>query len=141
MVHGRLAKKLCDLEVFTCTVGKKPSAAASYVHEAAEVQELMNSLLKVSTCDQKFFSSGDLTSYSNRNTAAEKASLMRGGSFEGALTKSRSLSEMGSSGAAGEVQTEVKISTTLSQCFLRLGILWFAFKVRFKACTCREQWK
>ena len=82
-----------DLEVFTCTVGKKPSAAASYVHEAAEVQELMNSLLKVSTCDQKFFSSGDLTSYSNRNPAAEKASLMRGGSFEGGLTNSRSLSK------------------------------------------------
>ena len=113
--------------MFTCTVGKKPSAAGSYIHEVAEVQELMNSLVKVSTRDQKFFSSGDLTSYSNRNPAAGKDPLMRGGSFEGnfegGLTKSRSLSEMGSSGAAGEMRTEVKISTTLSQYFLRLGTI------------------
>ena len=116
-----------DLEVFTCTVGKKPSAAASYLHEVAEVQELMNSLLKVSTRDQKFYSSGDLTSYSSRNPAIETTPLMRGGSFDGTfdggLTKSRSLSEMGSSGAAGEARTEVKISTTLSQYFLRLGTI------------------
>ena len=51
-----------DLHVFTCTVGKKPSAAASYLHEVGEVQELIESLVKVSTRDQKFNSSVDLPS-------------------------------------------------------------------------------
>jgi len=54
-----------DLEVFTCTVGKKPSAAANYVHDVEEVQELLDSLVKLSTRDQRYYSSIDLRSISN----------------------------------------------------------------------------
>ena len=52
-----------SLEVFTCTVGKKPSAAANYLHDVSEVQELLDALLKVSTRDQKYYSSIDLRNY------------------------------------------------------------------------------
>jgi trehalose 6-phosphate synthase/phosphatase len=54
-----------DLEIFTCTVGKKPSAAANYVHDVDEVQELFESLVKLSTRDQRYYSSIDLRSISN----------------------------------------------------------------------------
>ncbi len=36
-------------ECFTCTVGKKPSAAANYVNDVDDVHELLESLVKVST--------------------------------------------------------------------------------------------
>lgn len=52
-----------NLEVFTCTVGKKPSAAANYLHDVAEVQELLDALVKVSTRDHKYYSSIDLHAY------------------------------------------------------------------------------
>jgi trehalose 6-phosphate synthase/phosphatase len=54
-----------DLSVFTATVGKKPSAAANYLHDVDEVQELLESLVKVSTRDQRYYSSVDLRSYTN----------------------------------------------------------------------------
>jgi len=37
-----------DAEVFTCTVGKKPSAAANYLQDPSEVEELLQALVKVS---------------------------------------------------------------------------------------------
>ena len=37
-----------DLECFTCTVGKKPSAAANYLQDVNEVEELLEALVKVS---------------------------------------------------------------------------------------------
>merc|ERR1711865_1086494 len=37
-----------DMECFTCTIGKKPSAAASYLQDVDEVEELLNALVKVS---------------------------------------------------------------------------------------------
>jgi trehalose 6-phosphate synthase/phosphatase len=52
-----------NLEVFTCTVGKKPSAAANYLHDVTEVQELLDALVKVSARDQKYYSSIDLHTY------------------------------------------------------------------------------
>lgn len=51
------------LEVFTCTVGKKPSAAANYLHDVNEVQELLDALVKVSTRDHRFYSAVDLRNY------------------------------------------------------------------------------
>ena len=54
-----------ELEVFTCTVGKKPSAAANYLRDVTEVQELLDALVKVSTRDHKFYSSVDLRNYSH----------------------------------------------------------------------------
>ena len=49
-----------SLATFTCTVGKKPSAAANYVHDVDEVQEFFDTLVKVTTRDHKFYSSVDL---------------------------------------------------------------------------------
>jgi trehalose 6-phosphate synthase/phosphatase len=49
-----------SLRTFTCTVGKKPSAAANYLQDVDEVQEFFDTLVKVSTRDQKFYSSIDL---------------------------------------------------------------------------------
>jgi trehalose 6-phosphate synthase/phosphatase len=43
-----------ELDVFT-TVGKKPSAAMNYLHDVNEMSELLESLVKVSTRDQRFF--------------------------------------------------------------------------------------
>jgi len=37
-----------DMECFTCTVGKKPSAAANYLQDVHEVEELLQALVKVS---------------------------------------------------------------------------------------------
>jgi trehalose 6-phosphate synthase/phosphatase len=37
-----------NLDVFTCTVGKKPSAAANYLQDVSEVEELLQALVKVS---------------------------------------------------------------------------------------------
>jgi len=110
-----------ELEFFTCTVGKKPSAAANYVHEVREVQELFESLVKVSTRDQKFFSSVDLTSYGTRNIAdISNVTLSFETSGGGKLPKSRSLSEMAPT--AGEVRTEMKMSSNLNE-YLRLGTI------------------
>lgn len=36
-----------NIETFTCTVGKKPTAAASYLNDVAEVHELLEALNKV----------------------------------------------------------------------------------------------
>ena len=49
-----------NLEMFTCTVGKKPSAAANYLHDVDEVEDLLDSLVKMSGRDKKFHSSIDL---------------------------------------------------------------------------------
>lgn len=113
-----------DLEVFTCTVGKKPSAAATYLHEVGEVQELFDTLVKVSTRDQKFYSSGDLTSYSSaKDPARDNNPFMMTGNetVSTGMTKSRSLSQMGAS-LGGEMRTEVKISTNLNE-YLGLGTI------------------
>jgi len=61
------------LNVFTCTVGKKPSAAATYLHDVDEVQELLESLVKVSTRDQRYYSSVDLRTINNQGTNPEYA--------------------------------------------------------------------
>jgi len=53
------------LETFTMTVGKKPSAAANYVHDVDEVQEFLDGLVKVGARVQKFVSSVDLREISN----------------------------------------------------------------------------
>jgi len=87
-----------DLEVFTCTVGKKPSAAAHYLHDVDEVQELLESLVKVSTRDQKYYSSIDLRSYSGEHLsdfAAQDTSYAPNmETVSTGFTKSLSLNEM-----------------------------------------------
>jgi trehalose 6-phosphate synthase/phosphatase len=59
-----------NLEVFTCTVGKKPSAAANYLHDVTEVQELLDALVKVSTRDHRYYSSIDLHTYAQEQGIA-----------------------------------------------------------------------
>jgi trehalose 6-phosphate synthase/phosphatase len=114
-----------DLDVYTCTVGKKPSAAANYLHEVAEVQELLDSLVKVSTRDQKFYSSADLTTYRNPAESTSPTPFMSGDGYETVgtgLTKSRSLSEMAGGVGSVDTRTDVRISSNLNQ-YLGLGAI------------------
>lgn len=75
-----------ELDVFTATVGKKPSAAASYLHDVNECQELLESLVKVSTRDQKFYSAVDLRSHLNVTNDSEMVNT--------GMTKSLSYGQM-----------------------------------------------
>jgi trehalose 6-phosphate synthase/phosphatase len=64
-----------DLDVFTCTIGKKPSAAANYLHDVEEVQELLDSLVKLSARELRHFSSADLRSFSHSETSSSSFGL------------------------------------------------------------------
>jgi trehalose 6-phosphate synthase/phosphatase len=110
-----------SLQVYTCTVGKKPSAAHSYLHEVSEVQELLDSLVKVSTRDQKFYSSTDLFSlHESPLRTWQQEHLSPEGA--GGLTKSRSLSNI----AGGEIDSsghqQVKVSSSLRD-YLGMGTI------------------
>jgi hypothetical protein len=59
-----------DLDVFTCTIGKKPSAAANYLHDVDEVQELLDSLVKLSARELRHFSSTDLRSFAHPESSS-----------------------------------------------------------------------
>eukprot|EP00814_Leptocylindrus_danicus_P019031 CAMPEP_0116008752 /NCGR_PEP_ID=MMETSP0321-20121206/3038_1 /TAXON_ID=163516 /ORGANISM="Leptocylindrus danicus var. danicus, Strain B650" /LENGTH=1250 /DNA_ID=CAMNT_0003477611 /DNA_START=189 /DNA_END=3941 /DNA_ORIENTATION=- len=65
-----------NIETFTCTVGKKPTAAASYLNDVAEVHELLEALNKISTRDHRFYSSIDLRSLTGIDSSG---STMYGG--------------------------------------------------------------
>jgi trehalose 6-phosphate synthase/phosphatase len=87
-----------DLEVFTCTVGKKPSAAATYLHDVDEAQELLESLVKVSTRERTFTSAVDLASYqgnvptlSSLQFGNSLPALQSNGFGAGGLTRAMSL--------------------------------------------------
>lgn len=54
-----------NLTTFTCTVGKKPSAAANYLQDVSEVQEFLDGLVKLASRDQRYFSSVDLRQMDN----------------------------------------------------------------------------
>ena len=124
-----------DLNFYTCTVGMKPSAAANYVHEVEEVQELMERLVKVSTRNQKFFSSVNLKSQAMDGTGSNTTS--RGfdlpnsrTSFDGltsggtsSMPRSLSLSKIGDIHSVGEVKAEIKITDNLSDFQNRLGAI------------------
>jgi trehalose 6-phosphate synthase/phosphatase len=49
-----------NIQAFGVTVGKKPTAAMSYVDDSAAVLELLNTLTKSSQRDKRYFSSVDL---------------------------------------------------------------------------------
>jgi trehalose 6-phosphate synthase/phosphatase len=55
-----------DLEVFTATVGKKPSAAANFLNDVDESFELLDILNKMNARDQRYFSSVDLRSMESK---------------------------------------------------------------------------
>jgi trehalose 6-phosphate synthase/phosphatase len=87
-----------DLEVFTCTVGKKPSAAANYLHDVDEAQELLESLVKVSTRGHRFYSSIDL-----RNISSDQQLSQKGGASQGfTMPKSLSMGQFGQQSASVE---------------------------------------
>lgn len=94
-----------NLEVFTCTVGKKPSAAANYLHDVNEVQELLEALVKVSARDQKYYSSVDLRNYAQdglkfssvNNRFYDQATMSTN-----SLSKSMSLGQLDASAGAAD---------------------------------------
>jgi trehalose 6-phosphate synthase/phosphatase len=105
-----------DLEVFTCTVGKKPSAAASYLHDVSEVQELMDALIKVSTRDHKYYSSIDLRTYAQEQSPtstgfdqSQDAAMIGTG-----VMKSMSMDQM-SVADSTEKKTEIRVSANLGE--------------------------
>jgi trehalose 6-phosphate synthase/phosphatase len=113
-----------DLEMFTCTVGKKPSAAANYVHDVGEVQELLDSLVKVSTRDQKFYSAIDLTSYSSVQATANNMQALQLSSLNSNpdLLRSMSLDQVSAQDEA-QSQAEVRVSTNLNDFLGNLGTI------------------
>jgi trehalose 6-phosphate synthase/phosphatase len=123
-----------DLQVFTCTVGKKPSAAASYLHDVNEVQELMDSLVKVSSRDRQFSSATDLSSFDTLSppvslrTHLHSIDITRPYQYvdetlSSGISKSVSLNAMKSkSPGVQPVSDEIKISGNLSE-FMRLGTI------------------
>lgn len=116
-----------DLDTFTITVGKKPSAAANYLRDVEEVQELFDSLLKVSIREKqkKYFSVVDLQSFGNRQGSLGP---MHGGlnsdveAIRTGMIKSMSLCDMNAVSSMREDQTksEVKVSSNLND-FLGLS--------------------
>uniref|UniRef100_A0A7S3Q2V3 CBM20 domain-containing protein n=1 Tax=Chaetoceros debilis TaxID=122233 RepID=A0A7S3Q2V3_9STRA len=54
-----------SIATFTCTVGKKPSAAANYLNDVDEVQEFLDTLVKVSTRNDRFYSAVNLRELDN----------------------------------------------------------------------------
>jgi len=108
-----------DLDVFTCTVGKKPSAAANYLHEVSEVQELLSSLVKLSTRKHKFFSSADLTAEIQQPVVpvSNFYSSLGGNVNTGGLSKSTSLPDFGY-----ERTSDAHISSNLNE-YLGLGTI------------------
>jgi trehalose 6-phosphate synthase/phosphatase len=120
-----------DLQVFTCTVGKKPSAAANYLHDVNEVQELMDSLVKVSARDRQFSSATDLSSFDavspvNQRLRSISATEAYDGNVDETLSsgisKSMSLSVMkamkGNTLCDQPVSDEIRVSGNLKE-FMR----------------------
>lgn len=58
-------------KMFTVTVGKKPSAAKYFVNDVDQVNEILNSLSKVSTAANRNLSMNDLRLLDNRSTTAD----------------------------------------------------------------------
>lgn len=79
-----------DLDIFTCTVGKKPSAAASYLNDVDSALELIEGLVKVSTRGNRFHSAVDLASLPKMTSVGERSSS--DGEVLGASTMSKSFS-------------------------------------------------
>lgn len=81
-----------NLQVFTCTVGKKPSAAANYLHDVEEALELLESLVKVSTRDQRYYSSIDLRSFDRFSSSTGSTELTGSSTGKTGMMKSMSMS-------------------------------------------------
>jgi hypothetical protein len=108
-----------NLDVYTCTVGKKPSAAANYIQDVDEVQDLLDSLVKVSTRDPRYYSVVDLASYAGGSAFSHKKPLKGSG-----VQRSASLSELATvdDDKHKSSQRQETVSTNLNQ-FLGLGTI------------------
>jgi len=56
-----------EMEFFTCTVGKKPSAAANFLNDVSEVVELLGTFNKISSRNKGNYSTTDLDTLSDYN--------------------------------------------------------------------------
>jgi trehalose 6-phosphate synthase/phosphatase len=124
-----------DLEVFTCTVGKKPSAAATYLHDVSEAEELLEALVKVSARDRQFSSASDLRSIvplepQVRANSIDVTSSFDAGQFgssmdtlSSGISKSLSLNQMKQKTLGGmPISDSLRVSTNLSE-YMRLGTI------------------
>ena len=121
-----------ELEVFTTTVGKKPSAAASYLHDVKEVEELLESLVKVSARDRQFSSASDLRSYvtesphrSSFDASFPTDRLDNVETLSAGISKSMSLNQMKTPPkqlGGFQICEDIRVSTNLSE-YMRLGTI------------------
>merc|ERR1712008_138633 len=95
------------METFTATVGKKPSAAASYVHDVDEVQEFLDGLVKVGTRVQKYNSSIDLRELGGTPMVGSELNLSSG------FMLRDSLAQKGSNGGA-KLRSSVSVGNFLN---------------------------
>lgn len=70
-----------DAEIFTCTVGKKPSAASNYLQDVSEVEELLQALVKVSKNPNASKSMLDLMIESQQNISELEDTSNTSGAF------------------------------------------------------------
>lgn len=63
-------------QMYTCTVGKKPSAAKFYLNDVEAVVELLHSLTKVSTTANRNLSMNDLRNYDSTKAPTTRVSEM-----------------------------------------------------------------
>ena len=71
-----------EVEFFTCTVGKKPSAAANFLNDVTEVVELLGSFNKISTRNpHNYYSTTDLFNMSLAGGSARPCSWTTSGSL------------------------------------------------------------
>jgi len=124
-----------DLEIFTCTVGKKPSAAATYLHDVNEAEELLESLVKVSARDRQFSSASDLRSMAPLGSPLRSSSIdattgndaisfgSSVDSLSSGISKSMSLNHMKHKTLGSmPVSDDIRVSTNLSE-YMRLGTI------------------
>lgn len=118
-----------DLQCFTVTVGKKPSAAANYLNDVEDVHELLASLNKMAARDQRYYSSYDLRdlgSYAANSapTYMVPESFLKSNYNEtitAGLTRSMSLSVIGTASTTTADPSPIKpfmektVSTNLGQ--------------------------
>mmetsp|Transcript_17246 Transcript_17246/g.26687 ORF Transcript_17246/g.26687 Transcript_17246/m.26687 type:complete len:1217 (+) Transcript_17246:65-3715(+) len=125
-----------EFEAVTCTVGKKPSAADSYVHDVDEALEFLESLARLTSRVHKYYSSIDLRSFDGNSAGNsfvdnhQPVQTSWGSAFGGSIgsnnsgtgfTRSMSLTEMG--GDLGEThQVDRKVSANLNE-FLGMGVI------------------
>lgn len=109
-----------QLQCFTSTVGKKPSAAANYVNDVEDVQELLESLVKVTTREtvhSGFYSVVDLKSMANSPAPMTQAINFEPTSTTSNFSRSLSAGELHSSQQDNAFDTNqpLKVSTNLKE--------------------------